>query len=185
MTGAAPQRPTLLTPGEEARLGLKVVFTALGVVAVVVGALFAAAWLILMCVLAGARDGTPLSAPKARRVVAEQGDALARALALSRRSPLPHSDGAACRSVVSDLGALDMRFEDRGEGPRVIIVWSRGGIPETYETQLTWVPEAEAESAPALSGSVRASNTLIAGGSTSSGDDVRSSVGCRPTGCKS
>ena len=145
MTGAAPQRPTLLTPGQEARLGLKVVLTVLGVVAVVIGALFAVPSLMLMCVVSGATDGTPLSVPEARRVVAERGDVLARALALSRRSPLPQPDDAACRSVVSELGALDMRFEDRGDGPLVIIVWSRGGIPETYETQLTWVPEATAE----------------------------------------
>ena len=43
------------------------------------------------------------------------------------------------------MGALDMRFEDRGEGLRVIIVFSRGGIAEIYESQLAWVSESEAE----------------------------------------
>lgn len=144
MTGPAP-RQTLLTASQEARLGLKVVLAVLGVMAFAIAALFAFPSLLMVCFVAGASDGMPLSIADARRVVAEKSDVLARALALSRRTPLPQSDDTACRSVASELGALDMRFERREEGPWVIIVWSRGGIPETYETQLTWVPEATAE----------------------------------------
>ena len=143
MSGAMP-RQTLLTPGQEARVGLRVVLAVLGLMAIGIGALFALPSLVMVCFLAGASDGTPLSVTEARRVVAEQSEVLARALALSRRTPLPQSDDVACRSVASDLGALDMRFERSEDGPWVIIVWSRGGIPETYETQLTWVPEATA-----------------------------------------
>ncbi len=144
MTDAAP-RQTLLTASQEARVRLEVVLAVLGVMRFAVAALFALPSLLMLCFVAGASDGMPFRVADARRVVAEKSDVLARALALSRRTPPPQSDDIACRSVASELGALDMRLERREAGPWVIIGWSLGGIPETEETQLTRVPEATAE----------------------------------------
>ena len=125
--------------------GLKVVIGVVGVIVVAVGLLLAAPALMLSCVFSGTQSGTPIDAGRGRQIVAAQNHVLQRALALAERSPRPARDDPACRALATELGALDIRFEDRQGGALVIVTYSRGGIPETYETQLTWAPAATAE----------------------------------------
>lgn len=135
MTGTRKYPPR--TQSQEDWAVLRVFFLVTGVLVGVPCVMFV--WCMLPRI-----DGSPLSAAAARRVVAERGDVLARALALTGKVPLPARDDPACQSVAKALGALDIRFEQAEGGPLVMIVWSRGGMGETYETQLTWVPEPTA-----------------------------------------
>jgi hypothetical protein len=135
------QEQTVLTLRDEMDVGLQGRPAMTGLIAVTIGLLFT----LLSCDSSGTHSGTVIDANRARQIVAEQKEALHRVLALADRSPPPSPDDSACRDLATELGALDIRFEKRQGGPLVIIAYSRGGLPETYETQLTWVSAATAE----------------------------------------
>jgi len=86
-----------------------------------------------------------MNVERARQIVVGQRHALQRVLALAERSPRPARDDPACRALATELGALDIRFENRQGGTLAIIAYSRGGLSETYETQLTWASAETAE----------------------------------------
>ena len=126
-------------------LRLEVVLGVAGFILVAMCLLLAAQALMLSCIFSGTQKGTPIDADRARQIVVAQSHALKRVLALAGQSPRPACDDPACRALAIELGALDIRFEDTQGGALVIVTYSRGGIAETYETQLTWAPAATAE----------------------------------------
>jgi len=95
--------------------------------------------------LSGTDRGVTFDVECARRVLAQQRPVLARVRALAARSPPPQSEDPVCRSLASELGALDIRFEACPGGTVARVVYRRFGLPETYEHQLTWTPAATAD----------------------------------------
>lgn len=85
--------------------------------------------------------GSEFGPERARRFVRENGPGLAKVMALSARRPLPLPNDAACRELASELGAIEIRFEQRGGASCPVVVFHRWGLGETYEEQLAWVPD--------------------------------------------
>ena len=88
-------------------------------------------------------EGVPFDRTRARQVVAECGDALSRVKDLRRGGSSPTASDTS-QELADELGALDVRIEDRPGGPWAIVVFHRFGLPEIYEDTLTWLPEAAA-----------------------------------------
>ena len=135
-------RKTALTPRDVRALALKVtVFVVVaGMMAVPIGLLFLPSLVASLV----PQSGTAIDPARARQIVVERHQVLERVLDLAKRSPLPTSEDPACKALATELGALDLQFEKSDEGTWVRIAYSRGGFPETYETQLAWVPDATA-----------------------------------------
>ena len=161
MTVDMPEEQASRAGGAETDAGDKFARAVVGVFLAALALFLGLPSLLVTCALSGTNRGTALDQERARRVVADQAQTLARVLALAERSPLPRTDDPECRSLAAELDALDIRFEAMPDGPWVRIVYDRRGIAETYETQLAWVPEESASRIRAGRGRLGESFTYI------------------------
>ena len=145
MAADQPQGQPSSSSRDPMALGLRVEPAVTWGIATTIGLLFGVTSVLAICSRPWATRGTPIDASRARQIVLERSHVLRRVVALAERLPLPTSADPACRALATELGALDIRIEDGVEGPWVIVAFSRSGVAETYETQLTWVPESAAE----------------------------------------
>lgn len=145
MNADNPQRRPLRARRTGMGLGPKIVLAVSGTTLLLIGTLLLKPGIALAIVYWVASSGTDIDVPRAREIVARQKEVLQNVLELAQQSLRPEGNAPAFRALAAELGALDIRFEDLQGGSLVLITFSRGGVAETYETQLTWAPTEIAE----------------------------------------